>query len=159
MNSVVIYGSRYGNTQKVAQAIVAALVKHGEVQLFAADVAPTILPESTDLVVVGGPTEAHRMTEPVARFLNRIGKGELAGKAAAAFDTRLRVPALVSGSAGSGIEWRLRQAGARVIAPKESFFISGKVPILDPGELERAGAWADGLAAKVKWPERVAAGS
>lgn len=28
---------------------------------------------ATDLVVVGGTTEAHRMTEPVSRFFYRIG--------------------------------------------------------------------------------------
>lgn len=158
MNSVVIYGSRHGNTRKVAETIAEALRKHGAVQLVSAEKAPAIFADSTDLVVVGGPTEAHRMTEPVARFFDRITKGTLAGKAAAAFDTRLRAPAWLSGSAGSGIEKKLRQAGARVIAPEVSFFVSGKLPELEPGELERAGAWAVSLAVKVKSPEPVAAG-
>ncbi len=150
MNSLVIYGSRHGNTQRVAEAIADELHKHGAVTLVSAGKAPTVFADTTDLVVVGGPTEAHRMTEPLARFFDRIEKGALVGKAGAGFDTRLRAPAWLSGSAGTGIEKRLRQAGARVIAPEVSFFVSGKLPVLDPGELERASAWAATLAAKMR---------
>lgn len=150
MNSVVIYGSRHGNTRKVAEAIAGELRKHGAVQLVSAEKAPTLLPEQTDLVVVGGPTEAHRMTEPLARFLDRVPGGALAGKSAAGFDTRLRWPRWLSGSAGSGIVERLDWRGAHVIAPEESFFVSGKLPVLEPGELERAAAWAASLAAKLE---------
>jgi flavodoxin len=158
MNSVVIYGSRHGNTSKVAEAIGAELGKHGAVQIVPAEKAWTHVSETTDLVVVGGPTEAHRMTEPVARFFGQVDKGALAGKAAAGFDTRLRMPAWLSGSAGSGIDRKLRQAGARVIAPQASFFVSGKLPVLEPGELARATAWAASLAAKVESKAPVAAG-
>ncbi len=71
MNSVVIYGSRHGNTRKVAETIADELRKHGAVELVSAEKAPADFADSTDLVVVGGPTEAHRMTEPVARFFRR----------------------------------------------------------------------------------------
>jgi flavodoxin len=158
MNSVVIFGSRYGNTRKLAETIADVLRKHGAVQLVSAEKAPAVFADSTDLVVIGGPTEAHRMSEPVARFFDRIAKGALAGRAAAGFDTRFRAPAWLSGSAGSGIETRLRQAGARVIAPEVSFFVSGKLPELDSGELERAAAWAVLLAVKAKSQQPVAAG-
>jgi flavodoxin len=83
MNSVVIYGSRHGNTRKLAEAIAGELRKHGAAQLVSAEKATTNLIEQTDLVVVGGPTEAHRMTEPVAQLFDRIGKSLLAGKGVA----------------------------------------------------------------------------
>jgi flavodoxin len=156
MTSLVIYGSRHGNTRKVAEAIAGELRKHGAVHLVSAEGGPAIPLEQMDLVVIGGPTEAHRMTEPVVRFFDRIGGGALAGKAAAGFDTRLRWPRWLSGSAGTGILERLRRAGARAIAPEESFFVSGKLPVLEPGELERAAAWAASLAAKLDTKERVA---
>jgi flavodoxin len=158
MNSIVIYGSRHGNTRKAAEAIAGKLREHGKVQVVSAEKAPAILPEPTDLLVVGGPTEGHRMTEPVAQFFDRLSKGALAGKAAAAFDTRLRWPVWLSGSAGSGIEQKLLRAGARVIAPEVSFFVSGKLPVLEPGELERAAAWAVSLVSRVESKEPVAAG-
>jgi hypothetical protein len=129
------------------------------VQLVTAEDAPSVVPDSTALVVVGGPTEAHRMTEPLARLFDRIPKGGLSGKAAAAFDTRLRAPAWLSGSAGSGIERRLRLAGARVISPEVSFFVSGKMPVLEPGEVERAAGWAKGLAVELGSKEPAPAAS
>jgi len=156
MNSMVVYGSRHGNTHKIADAIAFELGKHGAAQLVAAEDACKVLPEQLDLIVVGGPTEAHRVTEPVAQFFDRVGKGELVGKAAAAFDTRLRWPEWLSGSAAAGIAQRLHQARANLIVPEVSFFVSGKLPVLEPGELERAAAWAASLAAKVESMKPVA---
>lgn len=149
MNSVVIYASHFGNTRKIAEAIAGALHRHGEVHVFSVDEAPATFPAGTDLVLVGGPTEQHKMTEPVAEFFDRLAPSALEGIAAAAFDTRLHWPRWLSGSAGSGITEKLRQTGARVIAPAESFFIKGIAGTggsssaeLDSGELERAAQWA-----------------
>jgi flavodoxin len=158
MNSLVVYGSRHGNTHKVAEAIAFELGKHGGVQLVSAEKARRVFPEQLDLVVVGGPTEAHRITEPVAHFFDRVEKDGLVGVAAAAFDTRLRWPKWLSGSAAAGIAQRLHQARANLIAPEVSFFVSDKLPVLEPGEVERATAWAASLAAKVGLKRRVAAG-
>lgn len=148
MNSLVIYGSRYGNTQKLAAAIAAELGKHGEALLVSVEEAPPIVGEATDLVVVGGPTEAHRMSEPVAQLFDRVGDDWLAGKAAAAFDTRVRWPLFLSGSAAAGIVRKLEAAGATVIAPPMSFFVGGTPTLLEPGELEQAKAWAASLASR-----------
>ncbi len=156
MNSIVIYASRYGNTQKIAEAIADGLQSHGPAQLFSVDEAPATLPQGIELVVIGGPTEVHRMTQPVAQFFDRMAPGALRGVAAVAFDTRLRSPRWLSGSAAMGITHKLRQAGARVIAPAESFFVNGTAstsgkegPELEPGELERAAAWAMSLLASL----------
>ncbi len=150
MNSLVICGSRYGNTQKVAAAIAAELGKHGEVQMVSSEETPAIVAEKTDFVVVGGPTEAHRMTEPIAQLFDRAGERWLAGKAAAAFDTRVRWPLFLSGSAAAGIVHKLEAAGATVIAPATSFFVGGTPTVLGPGELAQATAWAASLASKLE---------
>lgn len=158
MNSLVIYGSRHGNTRKLAEAIAGELGKHGTALLMSAEKVLSIFPEQTDLVVVGGPTEAHRMTEPVNELFARLSRGALNGVKAAAFDTRLRWPKWLAGSAGSGIVKKLERAGASVLAPEVSFFVSGQLPVLEPGELERAAAWAASLAARMESKEPVAAG-
>jgi flavodoxin len=150
MNSIVVYGSRHGNTRKLAEAIATELRRHGTAQLFSVDNAPSVLPKKTELLVVGGPTEAHRMTQPIVEFFDQFGKGELEGIAAAGFDTRLSWPRWLSGSAGAGITAKLRNAGARVIDPGASFVVAGKYPALEPGEIERATAWACLLAGKVE---------
>jgi flavodoxin len=157
MNSIVIYGSRHGNTKKVAEAIASELRRHGTAQLFSVDKALSVIPVTTDLMVVGSPTEAHRMTPPMVKFFDQLGNGELEGVAAAAFDTRLRWPRWLSGSAAAGITARLRQAGAEVIDPEGSFVVAGKYPVLEHGELERAAEWAATLAGKVE--SRVPAGA
>jgi flavodoxin len=158
MNSVVIFASRHGNTRQVAEVVAAELGKHGTVQLLSSEKAPTTLPKEIDLVVIGGPTEAHGMMVPIADLFARFSKGTLAGKAAAGFDTRLRWPIWLSGSAAARIVKKLEGAGARVIAPEGSFIVSGKPVVLESGELERAAAWAASLAATVDSKKPVAAG-
>jgi flavodoxin len=148
MNSVVIYASRTGNTKRIAEAIAAGLRPRGPVQLVSADEAPTTFP-GVDLVVVGGPTEAHGMTAGIIQYLDRIDSLALEGKATAAYDTRLRWPRWLSGSAAAGIAERLRGLGARVIVSEESFIVTRK-PRLEPGEMERASAWAASLAGMVQ---------
>jgi flavodoxin len=148
MHSIVVYGSRSGNTERVAEAIAGALREIGSVRLLPADEAPAVLAERADLVVVGGPTEGHTMTEPVAAFFDRLPPRAFDGATGAAFDTRLRLPRWLSGSAAAGISRRLRKAGARVVVPEKSFFVT-RQPTLESGELERAAAWAASLAASL----------
>src|SRR6266542_186299 len=102
MKSLVIYASTSGNTQRIAETIADALRRRGGVELMSADDAPTVLP-AADLVLIGGPTERHTMTEPMVRFLDRLAPESCQGIAMAAFDTRLRWPRLLSGSAADEI--------------------------------------------------------
>ena len=157
MNSVVIYGSRFGNTRQVAEAIAGRLASEGPVTVLAADDAPAALADGTDLVVIGGPIEAFRMTAPVSQLLARLEPRTVAGVAAAAFDTRIRPHWWLPGSAAGGIAKRLEHLGARLVAPPEAFIVEGpineskgQIPALAPGELERAGTWAVSLATAVR---------
>ena len=72
MNSIVIYASHFGNTRRIAETIASELQSRGSVQLLPADEAPAVLPAQTDLVLVGSPTEGHRMTVPAAEFFARL---------------------------------------------------------------------------------------
>ena len=146
MNSLVIYGSRYGNTEKIAYSVAAALRRHGPVQVVAVEEAAPAISKYTDLVIIGGPTEAHRVTPPLAQFFSQLEPGILRGKLAAAFDTRLSWPRWLAGSAASGIHNRLRSAGAQAIVAPESFLVIGNPPELAPGELDRAAGWGEAVA-------------
>jgi flavodoxin len=157
VNGIVIYASHFGNTRAIAEAIAKGLRSRGAVRVFAAEDVGATLPEKADLVVIGGPTEAHGMMPPLTELLSRLEPDTLRGIAAAGFDTRLRWPRWLSGSAGSSITEKLRQAGAQVIAPAESFFIKGvagtggsKTATLQDGELERAMAWGASLADRLE---------
>lgn len=143
MDSLVIYASTSGNTQAVAEAIAEALRPRGTARILQVSDA-TPIPQA-DLTVIGAPTEGHTMTKPMAAWLDRLYAGTLAGRRFAAFDTRLRWPRFLSGSAAEDIAKRIEQQGGRMIARPQSFMVSMK-PELEPGELDRAGAWAADLA-------------
>lgn len=164
MNSVVLYTSHFGNTRMIAEAIGSGLRTQGAVRLVAIEDAPARLLAGTDLVLIGGPTEQHGMTAPLIQFFARLEPGSLAGVPAVAFDTRLRWPRWLSGSAATAIEAHLREMDARVVAPAQSFYIKGimgtggrNTAELDAGEVERAEAWAASLADSLRASASLAA--
>jgi flavodoxin len=151
MKSLVIYTTRSGNTKAIAEAIAETMRARGDVEVFDADRAPIPLPES-DLIFIGGPTERHRLTPSIGRFLDRLAPGSLQGKATAAFDTRAQWPRFLSGSAADDIATRLRAADAHTVVQPESFFIRLDHDLgylLEPGELTRAATWAAEVADEV----------
>ncbi|MEX1297114.1 MAG: hypothetical protein AB1Z67_13195, partial [Candidatus Limnocylindrales bacterium] len=80
-------------------------------------------------------------TPPVRAFFDRLPSHALRGLDAAAFDTRLDWPRLLSGSAATEIRRRLVHAGANILVSAESFKVTDR-PSLRHGELERAPIWA-----------------
>jgi flavodoxin len=151
MKSVVFYASHSGNTERAAAVIADALRAYGPVELVNVKTGPCALNDEVDLIVVGGPTEGHGMVPEIVQFLDSVPHHALAGRAAAAFDTRLNWPRWASGSAAAGIRQRLEMAGARTPVPTESFIVSMKPEISSP-ELERARAWASGLVSQLFAP-------
>lgn len=158
MLTVIVYDSSFGNTKRVAQAIESGLGASGTVRVLSAAEAMVQLSERPDLLLVGGPTQRHRMSPPLRAFLDAMPRGNLGGVAAAAFDTRYRMTALLSGSAAGDAAGRLRKAGCRMIAPPESFFMARDVPPkgekrrhelegLEDGELGRAKEWGRAVSA------------
>ena len=140
MNALVLYHSEFGNTERIAHSIAAALAGSGAVETRSiAEL--TAIPAGVDLLVVGGPTQGHGVDADLARFLDRLPGTALDGVAVAAFDTRLTWPRFLSGAAAPGIAKRLEAKGARLVAPPESFLVTGKEGPLVEGEAERAGAW------------------
>jgi hypothetical protein len=72
---------------------------------------------------------------------------------AAAFDTRVDVPAAFSGRASRGIAKRLRRHGYDLAVAPESFLVDKQNRLL-PGEADRATAWAAALGATVLGAEQ-----
>lgn len=151
MRSIVYYASHSGNTERAAAVIADALRAHGPVELAHVSNGPGAITDEVDLVVIGGPTEGHGMVPEMVEFLDSLPDHALAGRSAAAFDTRLNWPRWASGSAAAGIRQRLELAGARAPVPIESFIVSMKPEISDR-ELERAGTWAASLVSRVMAP-------
>lgn len=143
MRALVVYESMYGNTRRVAEAVVSGLASSALAQavsvaeVTAADVA------GCELLIVGGPTHVHGMSRTNTRnsaatvaeatgslsmepnadagirdWLEGLRPG-VPGQKATAFDTGAQGPALLTGRASKS-----------------------------PGELERARLWGETLAVK-----------
>jgi len=167
MKAIVVFESVYGNTRAIAEAIAEGL---GGAEVKAvADAAAH--PEPSDLLVVGGPTHMHGLATTRSRQMAitaaeedghthiEPGAGDEPGlrswlrdlghvdhARAAAFDTRLDKAPWITGVAARGIGRRLHHHGYDVIN-SESFLVEDSEGPLVEGELERARAWGNKLAA------------
>jgi flavodoxin len=153
MQAMVVYDSAYGNTERVAQAIGAALGTPGEVEVLrVGEVSPEQLAGVT-LLIVGSPTQKFSATGATTRFLKSIPKDGLQGVRVVAFDTRfpeseigkVRILAFfvrIFGYAAEPIADRLVKKGGKLAVPPEGFYVGGTEGPLLEGELERAAEWA-----------------
>jgi hypothetical protein len=160
--ALVVFESMFGSTEAAARAVADGLRDLVEAEAARAGPDATV-PDSLDLLVVGGPTHAFGMSRAATRSSAgqqgadaRIAAGPglrewlagvhpAAGLSVAAFDTRIRKRG-VPGSAARAAERRLRRGGGRVLAPAESFWVADTPgPLLD-GEEERARRWGRRLA-------------
>jgi Flavodoxin domain len=162
MKALVVYESRFGNTEQVAQAITSGLSEHLDVELVEVTKAPPEITESVDLIVVGGPTHAFSMSRPstqadasrrganhgsktagVREWLRHQRKGPHS-EIVAMFDTRVRVTHLPV-SAARGAAKLAHKLGYATAAKPESFYVEEVTGPLLQGELERAQAWGERL--------------
>lgn len=173
MRAVIIYESMYGNTHAIAGAIARGLEPGNDVTVIPVDGATRELLDGADLVVVGGPTHVHGMSQARTRqaaveaarkddsplvldpdaegpgLRDWFGSlGGISARAAAAFDTRMTGPPMLTGRASKRIATLLEQHGLVLIAPAESFLVT-KDSKLQPGEEDRAQDWGRELAAKL----------
>jgi flavodoxin len=154
MQTVVIHDSKFGNTEKTAEAIARGVRSVADVRVLsttAAVRAAETLAVRPDLLLLGGPTHNHGPSAGLKAFLHGL-PAELRGIPAACFDTRYRGPVLLMGSAAAGAAKVLARGGADIVAQPESFFIARKGPMelqqLESGELERAEQWGRAVATR-----------
>ena len=169
MRTVIVYESMYGATHALAERMGEALGHGGTVDVVPVGGATCEMLDGADLVLVGGPTHMHGMTTPRSRHaaIEAAAKPDatvhvdpdsegpglrdwfegLDGRAipAAAFDTRMHGPAILTGRASRGIDKRLRKQGFTTVADPESFLVD-KDGSLTEGEVDRAAAWAQSVA-------------
>lgn len=152
-NSLVIYDSVFGNTEKIAQAIAYAksdsemfdLRKIGEISLEDLKEVKTI--------IVGSPTRQFNATGAINQWLKQLPKGSLQGVKFGAFDTRMTLEEInknkflsfmvkLFGYAAEKIARTLKKSGGIEVISPEGFYVKEvEGPLLD-GELERATNWA-----------------
>jgi hypothetical protein len=167
VQALVVFESMFGNTEAVARSISEGIAAHTTVAVVAVDAAPAAIGPDVELLVVGGPTHAFGLSRPNTRAsavqhgatpVTQVDRGLrewLASVAAlgtetavAAFDTRALRTHLPGSAARAAIR-RLRRLGLRpaTAAAAMSFAVGGTTGPLGEGELDRARAWGEALAA------------
>lgn len=136
-SGIVVFDTKFGNTEKIAKSIAAGLKRAGvQVECFGSSSVRLEKLKEYDLIVVGAPTQAFTASKPMKEFIDRLEKVHgLAGKRFYAFDTKL--PSRFSGSAAKYIESRLERMGLRPVGLRSSAIGRGSVFALDEGEEER----------------------
>lgn len=151
MNSLVIFTTMYGNTEKIARAIAQVL---GASALSVKEVSLDKL-TGIDLLVVSSPTQAFNMLPAMKAWLKELPDGALKGLKVAAFDTRLDIKKVknviltfmesIFGYAAEKIgKAMVKKGGTQVVKP-EGFFVDASEGPITTGELERAVEWAQHL--------------
>jgi|SRR5215207_9564338 len=157
-NALVVFESMFGNTEAVANAVADGLREQGAVRVVEVAEAPDSVPESVDLLVVGGPTHAFSMTRANTRR-SAVSQGASSEKGSqpgirewisevtlsddvpvATFDTKVVKPHL-PGSAAHAADRKLRHRGLHHVARPETFYVTGTTGDLVDGELSRAKQW------------------
>jgi flavodoxin I len=150
MNTLVIYDSVFGNTEKIAQSIGTAL---GCTVRKVSAVQPADL-QGIKLLVVGSPTRAFSATPAMKAFIKGLPAGSLSGVRTAVFDTRytdktkakmppiLKTMANIFGYAAEKMAKMLTKKGANLVGSPGWFSVDNSEGPLSEGELERAAVWA-----------------
>lgn len=129
MKAIIIYHTRYGNTERIAKSLETGLKKASGIEdVVCSNVRDVVLSATDnslkeyDIICIGAPTEGFSAPKPIREFLGKVKKRvNLAGKYGFAFDTK--VDSKLSGSAAKFIEKELKSQGLQIIAPRESAIV------------------------------------
>ena len=163
--ALVVYESVFGDAERIAMAIAEGLATRLPVDIAAAREAPRQISSDVRLLVVGGPNHAFGMPRAATRegavrehgadipdpgfglheWLDLVQVPR--GLSAAAFDTRMDRPTLITkfDHAARTEEKLLRGLGVTLAAPAEHFFVTGTKGPLADGEEDRARRWGRAL--------------
>jgi flavorubredoxin len=126
MKAIIIYHTRYGNTERIAKSLETGLKEASGIQ----DVVCTNVRDVVsaidslkeyDIICIGAPTEGFSAPKPIKEFLGKLKRVNLAGNYGFAFDTK--VDSKLSGSAAKFIEKELKSQGLQIVAPRESALV------------------------------------
>ena len=146
MNTLVVYDSHYGNTERIARLIAHTLRAFGEAHAARVDPYHIFKTEGLDMLIIGSPTQAFSPTHEMQAFLKEVSPEVLKGIQVVCFDTRYR-GRLWKHSAAPYMDRQLHAMGIETLVAPESFYVKAmkkQGPLVD-GEMERAVNWALGV--------------
>ncbi len=163
--ALVVYESVSGDAERIAMAVAEGLATRLPVDIASAREAPRQVSADVRMLVVGGPNTALGLPRPAPRrsavrdqdadvpdaafglheWLDVVQVSR--GLSAAAFDTRMDRPSLITARdhAARTEEKLLRGLGVTLAAPAEHFFVRASKGPLHEGEEDRARRWGRAL--------------
>ena len=151
MKALIVYDSKFGNTEKIARAIGETITQLGKVEVVKAGEANASELSSIDFLIVGSPTHAGGATRAIKEFLRKIPANALENVRVASFDTRFsakdkgigaRIVLGIFRYAAGRIATILEYKGGYLAVEPMGFIVEGNEGPLKKGELERATIWA-----------------
>jgi flavorubredoxin len=138
VKAIIIYRTRFGNTERIAKSIEVGLKDAGGPQdVFCVNVTDVMAVVDSvkeyDLICVGSPTEGFTAPKPIKQFLRKLKSIDLSGKYGFAFDTK--VESRLAGSAAKFIEKELTSQGLQLIAARRSAIV---YPLKERGSITGA---------------------
>ena len=157
MKVAVVYDTIYGNTQKIAEAIIEGLGSGHQSELVRAEEANINTVENIDVLIVGSPTHGGWYSESLKQFFDLLAEESLQGVKVCSFDTSIptknqgfvvnRLTRLF-GRAAPRISRELKKKGATIVDSK-TFIVFGRKGPLKEGETEHAQEWAAAIMSKI----------
>jgi len=136
---IVVYDTRFGNTEEIARALALGMEKQGvEVDCVKVDEVDVDGLVEYDLLSIGGPTHMAGMSQPMKEFLEELKTVDIRGKKGFCFDTRnqSRFNRFDFNSAAKRIEKKMKRMRVKMIKPRESALVEGREGPLENGALE-----------------------
>lgn len=137
MKAIVLYDSKYGNTEQVAKGICSGMKEVGFSSVECRR-GSTVTPEellSTEIWILGSPTHMGGVSRNFKQMIKWMGGQDLQGIRGTAFDTRLEN---MKGGASQRISEAMIRSGIQMLLDPESFIVKGRKGPLAEGEEARA---------------------
>jgi menaquinone-dependent protoporphyrinogen IX oxidase len=142
MNALVVYWSKFGHTQQLAETIAAEIATSDSARAMSLEQLTSADLSAADLIILGCPTHVGRLPEAVRPLLAAFPKRLLKRTPAAAFDTSYQMHRLLLPfTASRRLARALRKLGGRLVVQPENFIVGGREGPLMDGELARARQW------------------
>lgn len=154
MKGVVVFDSKYGNTENIAEEIKNVLVKAGhDVDLLTVKKSFGLEAGYYEFIVLGAPTHIGRTSRNSRKFLKKMPEDEWAGKRFAAFDTVMKSfseKSPIETNAAEQIDAAFNYLRlSRIVKPMEFEVVGTKGPLAG-GELEKARKFAASINSALK---------
>ena len=148
MKVLIVYDSKFGNTEKVAKAMGEAIRDSNEVSVLSVNQCSSSELNKVNLLIVGSPTWAGKPTPSLRKWMQQLPSKSLNNVQVFGFDTRGDFSTLTSkwlikliqwfGVAADKIVPTLIKKGGTPASSPQGFIVMDREGPLKEGELERA---------------------